>query len=297
MWQVCSLMLTALGTIINYLGMRNGSTLPFLNLTISYVCLLLMSCWSVPKTTAKWWGYLIVSLCNLGGDVASIYAYTLTSLSTAQLLVTTVIFFVAPLGYIFFRRILSWVQILAILLGAAGAVIVFITDGKGDSRWQGNLIALVSSLCYAIATTLVEKLVHEGSNRIYLFRFGVCTSPVALILCLSIEIKPIKNYNWDAVVIVLTILYGVTMAVYYAFVPVIMNFSTATEMNLSFLTSNFFGLFISIWAFGQKFTWQYFVGFLCVPAAIILFCLFPPKPKNQEPAAPIGEDVAVVPEL
>ena len=277
LWQVCSIFLCALATICTILTENVGGTLPFLQLFGSYFSLLIFHVWSKPTSNESWVGYLVVSLCNLGGDVASIYAYTMTSLSTAQLLVTTVVFWVAPLSFLFFRRTLSIVQFLSILLGIVGIILVFVEDGAGNSKWTGNLIALASSLCYAFATTMEEKLVHEGDIKVYLFRFAICTTPISVILTLSVELKPIENYTWNALSISLVIAYGLIMAIYYTMVPYIMKNSTATEMNLSFLTSNFFSLFISCIFFGQKMTLLYGLGFLCVPVAITLFCIFQPN--------------------
>ena len=56
-----------------------------------------------------------------------------------------------------------------------------------------------------------------------------------------------------------------------------MQFSDATTMNLSMLTSNFYSLAISILFFGQKASWLYLVGFFCIPIAIALFTIFAPK--------------------
>ena len=274
LWQVCSIFLCALATICTILTNNIGGTLPFLQLFVSYFSLFIFHVWSKPSSNESWFGYFVVSIFNLGGDIASIYAYTMTSLSTAQLLVTTVVFWVAPLSFIFFKRTLSIVQFLSILLGIIGIVLVFIEDGVGDAKWTGNVIALVSSLCYALATTVEEKLIHEGDIKVYLFRFAMCTTPISIILTLSVELKPIQNYTWNSLSIPLVIAYGLIMAIYYTIVPYIMKNSTATEMNLSFLTSNFFSLFISCIFFGQKMTWLYGLGFLCVPVAITLFCVF-----------------------
>ena len=247
----------------------------------SNVFLLLMHVWSRPKSKDKWGGNIIVSLLNLGGDIASVYAYTMTSLSSAQLLVTTVVFWVAPLSFFLFKRKLSIAQIFSILLGILGIIIVFLEDGAGKSKWSGNLVALTSALCYAMSTTLEEKLIHDGDIKVYLYRFGICTTPVSSILTCCLEIPDIKKYMWDATSISLVLLYGFVMAAYYTIVPYIMKHSTATEMNLSFLTSNFFSLFVGWFFFGQKMSIVYFIGFTCVPLAIIIFCLFPPKKENQ----------------
>lgn len=61
-----------------------------------------------------------------------------------------------------------------------------------------------------------------------------------------------------------------------------MQYSDATTMNISMLTSNFYSLAISILAFGQKASWLYLVGFFCVPIAIVIFTVFAPKEEGEK---------------
>lgn len=280
MWQVMSVLLTVINVINTLLADRNGSTLPFLQLCITYSLLFLTYVWQWEKSEMSWIPYFIVSFFNFVGDSTAIVAYNTTSLSSAMLLTTTVVFWVTPLSYFILKRKYSIIQLISIVIGFTGVILVFIADGVGDSRWVGNLCAFASALAYAIANILQEKLVYSASATLYLCRFSLITTPVSAIFCGALEWKTIRDYNWTAITYVFIFLYSILLAVYYSGIPFIMQFSNATEMNISLLSANFFSLLISILAFGQKAVWLYLLGFFCIPIAIVLYTLFPYKEKN-----------------
>lgn len=282
MWQVCSVLLCSANVLNTLLADKNGSTLPFLQLTITYFILFVAHIWRYKHSEVSWLGYVVVSIFNCAGDVAAIYAYNTTSLSSAMLLTTTVIFWVAPMSVFILKRKLSVVQCISIVVGLGGVISIFIADGAGESKWVGNVLSLGSAVSYAIANILQEKLVYTASVTTYLCRFSIFALPTSGILSGAVEWKSIRDYVWNPASYGLLFGYGILLFIYYTFVPFVMQFSSAVEMNISLLTSNFFSLAISILAFGQKAEWLYFVGFFCVPIAIVLYTLFPYKEKTQE---------------
>ena len=287
MWQVCSIANCSGATLVTYISTLNGYSLPFLQLALTYISLLVLHYRFAPKTAMPWLRYIFVSIMNFGGDVTAIYAYTMTSLASAMMLVTTVIFWVAPISYFYLKRSMSWQQVLSIFIGVAGIVVVFIADGTEGSKWQGNVLALSSAFCYAIANILQEVLVYENSVSTYIFRFTLCTAPVAAICSGAVEWKSIYEFDWSWRVIICLIAYVILLAFYYSFVPVVLQHSNATEMNISFLSVNFFSLGLSILLFGQKASWLYLIGFLFIPVAIVIYCLWGPE-KKYENAGPQG---------
>lgn len=281
MWQVCAIMNVSGASFVTLMNNLNGRTMPFFQLALTYTTLLLVHFKFAPKTSMPWIKYFIVSVLNFGGDVTAIYAYTMTSLSSSMLLVTTVIFWVAPISYFFLKRDISWQQVLSIFIGVTGIVLVFVADGIGDTHWQGNVLALASAFCYAIANILQEVLVFENTISTFLFRFSLCTAPVATIVTGSVEWKQIYTYHWSWQIICLLIGYVIILSLYYSLVPFVLQHSSATEMNISFLSNNFYSLALSILFFGQKASWLYLIGFICIPIAIIIFCVWAPEEKYR----------------
>lgn len=283
-WQVVSLMLCCSGTVCSYIATYYVNTIPLLMMGIGYTILLIVSCWRVPKTDIAWWRYLVVALLLIAGDYTGIQAYNTTSLASAMLLVTTVSFWVAPVAWFILKRKITLIQFFAILLGMCGSVMVFIADGTEGNRWLGNVLALVSALTYAVGTVLQELLVHNDSMHIYIFRFACGASPISIILSGSLEWKVMRDFEWCWQSVLLILTYSCILVLYDIASPFVMQFSDATTMNLSMLTSNFYSLAISILLFGQKASWLYLVGFICIPIAITLYTIFAPKAPEIENA-------------
>ncbi|KAH0785177.1 Integral membrane protein [Histomonas meleagridis] len=272
-WQLTSVVLCSAGTMCTYISIKFGTTIPFLMVFITYVFLLISSCWKLPKAETSWWRFLVVAIATICGDYTGVRAYSSTSLSSALTLCTTTIFWVVPLSYFVFGRKINLKQFFAIILGVGGGALIFIADGTSGSRWLGNVLAIVSAICYSVATVLQEYLVHNDSFQVYLFRFSAFAAPITSVCSGIVEWKTIRDFNWNWESILLIIAYSILLMLYDVMAPYIMQYSDATTMNLSLLTSNFYSLAISILAFGQMASWIYLLGFFCIPVAILIFTL------------------------
>jgi drug/metabolite transporter (DMT)-like permease len=282
MWQIISALLCALNLFNTLLSDRDGNTLPFLQLAISYVLVLLTNIFRYERSDISWVRYLVCSVFTWGGDCSVVYAFNTTSLTSAMLLTTTTIFWVAPVTYFVLHRKISIAQLLSIIVGFGGMVVLFVADGIGASQWLGNVLAAISAFCYSIANVLQEDLVHRGSVTLFLSRFAIVSVPINLVLGAAVEWKDIRDYQWDTVTVVYLLAYWVLLAVWYQGSAFVMQFSNAIELNMSLLTTNFYSVVIAVAAFGQEWSWLYLVGFLCMPAGIVLYVLCPRKSDAGE---------------
>ena len=276
-WQILSILSCCSGTICNVIAMYYETTIPLLMLSIEYTTILLASCWKVPKSNTPMWRYFVLSVCSLSGDYLSVLAFNNTSLGSAVVLINTMLFWVAPLAFFIFHRKLTIMQVFAIFLSIGGCSMIIVAEGTKDMKWLGNVFALGCAFCYAISGTFQEWTIHGDSLHSYWFRFSLGCSPLAIIMSGCIEWKTIRDYNWCWQSVLLCLGYSAISGMYNTFLPLIMQYSDVTKMNLSLLTSNFFSLGVSILFFGQKASWLYLVGFLCIPIAIVIFCVFEKK--------------------
>lgn len=289
-WQLCSIIMFLSGTVCTFIVQDFGRTIPLLMLSITYFLILIINVWWWPKSEVSWWKYILIAICGLGGDWTAVLAYNTTSLASAMLLITTVIFWVAPLSYFVLGRKITILQGLSILIAAGGVSMVMVADGAKGSRLVGNFLSLASALCYAISTVTQEKVVNNESVRLYLCRFSVWAFPLAAVLSGAIEWKTISNYNWCWKSVLLIFAYAVLLALYYMLVPIILQYSTATLMNLSTLTSNFYSLAVSIIIFKSNASWLYLVGFAFIPISIAIYVLNEKKPESNPDATSISTD-------
>jgi drug/metabolite transporter (DMT)-like permease len=285
MWQVCSLLITAMNVAATEIIYMTGQSVPFLELLAAYGLLSACHSWKIPgtPTTAPWWHFAIIGILNFMGDGFNVLALDYTSLSSTMLLVMTVIFWVVPASYWLLKRRFSLWQLIALVIGACGVVLVFIADyGDGESKWLGNLLAVGSALSFTGSTVFQELVLQAETTDAYVARFSLAAAIASGVMAGAYEWKTIRDFPFDWKVALLIVAYGVTQTVYYTIDPYVMKHSSAAEMNLSFLTSTFFSLLISIVFYGQTASWLYLLGFLCVPGGIVMFSLLPYKPKPRQ---------------
>lgn len=272
-FQLCVLFTFAGGTVLAYKRKLYGNTLPFLNVAITYFLVLICNLWRWDKSESKWWGYILVAIFIIGADCLNLLGYNKTSIASVMLLVSTEIFWVAPLSFLVFKRKINWIQFLAMILGAGGVALIIVAQGIKGSHLIGNIIAIGASIFYAIVNVTQEKIVKDDTIGLYLCRFSCAAAPLAAILSGSLEYKTIKEYKWEFWSIFFHVIYPIILAGYYMFMPIVLQYSNATVMILSFLTTNFYSLAIDMCLFGKPFSWLYLAGFLCIPVAVAIFVL------------------------
>ena len=151
-WQICSLIVCFAGTICSLIVSINNETIPLLMLAMTYFIILLSNVWWWPSSDISWWKYFLVAFFGVIGDWTSVMAYNMTSLASAMLLGTTVVFWVAPLSYFVFKRKINWKQFLSMLLAAGGISLVLVADGTEGSILIGNIVALLSAVLWNLFT-------------------------------------------------------------------------------------------------------------------------------------------------
>ena len=280
-WQVCSLILTGAGAALSFNYYYSGDVCSLLSLLMCYALVFIMNIWFVKPAQTKWWIYILVGLCGFLDDWTAVLAYRYTSFASAMLLVTTVVFWVAPMAYFIFGRKINWIQFIAMGIAIAGCSMIMVAQGREGDNWKGNLLSLLSAILYAVSSVLQEKIVHETSKSAYLLRYSIGTTFFCAIMTGALEWRQIKYYNWNVRSGLLTFAYSFLLACYYISVPVVLEYSNSTIMNLSMLTSNFYSLIIDIVFMNGIRSWLYLLGFALVPIAIVLFVYFEDKPKVQ----------------
>jgi drug/metabolite transporter (DMT)-like permease len=249
--------------------------------SICYGLVFFGSVWNFPRSPISWRPYVLVAVLTVVGDYTAVLSYEKTSMASALLFNTTCIFWVTPLAYfVFHRKITIW-QFLAIVLAVGGGSLIFVAEGTEGHHWQGDLLALGSSICYAVLMITEEYLMQSYEVHLFLFRFSSSAFPIAAVLAGAVEWKVIRDFDWCWQSTLLLCGYSVALACYDVLLPFVLQFSDATTMNLSLLTANFYSLGISILLFHLEASWLYLVGFSCIPVAIVIFSLCGPKEKPQ----------------
>ena len=124
----------------------------------------------LPRERVAWrdlGGLFIASLFGIQLDqILFLWGLSLTSPINVSIIATTVPILTMILAMFFLREPITPLKTGGVLLGAAGAVLLILISSRGESGGgsiAGDIITLVSSVCYAIHLTACRKVILKYS--------------------------------------------------------------------------------------------------------------------------------------
>ena len=127
---------------------------------------------------------LIVGLALAGTYVAYNYGITRTSLSNAAFICALQVIFAPLLGFLFFRQRPGWKLGAALVVCTVGMALLTL---NGELRpASGDLICIITPLCYAADLLITEKAVRD--SRVDPLGLGVCQLAVVGAVTLALAL-------------------------------------------------------------------------------------------------------------
>ena len=124
----------------------------------------------LPRERVAWrdlGGLFVASLFGIQLDqILFLWGLSLTSPINVSIIATTVPILTMILAMFFLREPITPLKTGGVLLGAAGAVLLILISSRGESGGgsiAGDIITLVSSVCYAIYLTACRKVILKYS--------------------------------------------------------------------------------------------------------------------------------------
>ncbi|CAD6184658.1 unnamed protein product [Caenorhabditis auriculariae] len=224
------------------------------------------------------WRYFLLAFIDVEANYMIVYAYQFTNLTSIQLLDCATIPTVLLLSWLFLsvRYLLS--HILGVTICLIGIACVIWADALGDqsgfgggsNKVLGDVLCLGAAMLYAVCNVAEEFLVKQHSRIEYLGMVGLFGCIVSGIQLAVLEQDNLAKINWDGATIGYFLLFGVSMFIFYSFVTVVLQQSSALMFNLATLTADFYSLLFGIYLFDQKFHYLYFFSFvICIVGSVI----------------------------
>jgi solute carrier family 35 protein F1/2 len=160
-----------------------------------------------------------------------------------------------------------------------GVIALVLTDILGNSFRQGNsvnpligdFLCLAAAVLYAVSNVGQEAAVTQNSKLEYLAMLGLFATPLSLAQSAAIEHSRWVTTEWTPLVIGLMIGFGVCLWCVYALVPIMLERSGATFLNLSLLTSDVFAIAAGIFLFNFVPSVFYILAALLIVAGLIVY--------------------------
>lgn len=122
---------------------------------------------------STWWKYLLVSVADVEGNYFMVKAYSLTIVTTIQVIDAFILPIAVILSYLLLKhsyRINHVISVVGCLLGC-GLIIYADSISNGvqieERKLVGDLFCLLGSVFYAISNVGAEFFVRDGSKREY----------------------------------------------------------------------------------------------------------------------------------
>lgn len=243
----------------------------------------------IPILRARGWKYLILSVIDVEANYLIVKAYQYTTLTSVQLLDCFTIPTVLALSWIFLKvryKILHILGVGVCLLGVGCVVWADIEEGHGseggNQRLLGDMLCLIAATLYGVSNVAQEFVVKTYDRYEFLGMvglFGSCVNGIQLAILERNEIATIQWDTWQ--VVCLLVGFALSMFVLYSLMPVVMALTSATAVNLSILSADFYALVVGIYLFGYQFHILYFVSFFLVITGVIMYSIKPTPIARQ----------------
>jgi drug/metabolite transporter (DMT)-like permease len=186
----------------------------------------------------------------------------LTSNGRATLLSGTSPVFVAVFGYFLFNERISIWNVIAIIFGVAGAVVVFY-DGAGYSL-LGNGVCLASGLCGGFAVNYT-RLARQSNNSFMVYLFP-CVFGIAVNIGHIPEIGSIASLR-DLLLLLLVGVLSFSGQILSAFA---FKYIEATPGRVFGMAEILFSIGLGVCFAGERVTSQFFVGLVIILAGLLI---------------------------
>ncbi|XP_030189354.1 solute carrier family 35 member F2 isoform X4 [Lynx canadensis] len=207
----------------------------------------------------KWWKYVLLGLADVEANYLIVRAYQYTTLTSVQLLdcfgipvLMALSWFVLYARY----RVIHLIAVAVCLLGVGTMVGADILAGREDNSGSdvliGDILVLLGASLYAVSNVCEEYIVKRLSRQEFLGMVGLFGTIISGIQLSIVECKDIASIQWDWKIALLFVAFALCMFCLYSFMPLVIQVTSATSVNLGILTADLYSLFFGLFLFGYK---------------------------------------------
>ncbi|KAF9106000.1 hypothetical protein BGX29_010765 [Mortierella sp. GBA35] len=245
--------------------------------------------------------YMLFAMIDVEGNYFVVKAYNYTSFLSAMLLDAWTIPCVVLLSVFFLKMRFIRSHYLGVLLAMIGMGFLIWSDmeaGKdfpGSDYVKGDLFCLLGATLYAVSNVYQEFLVRQTPMYEVVGQLGFWATILNGIQLAVLERNEIRNVKWTPEVVGYMVGFDVALFLMYSVSPVLFRLSSATFVNLSLLTSDFYGLIFGIFLFNAKINRLYPIAYVLIIAGIVVYNIYPAPEPQFEKILQREKDVEVQP--
>ncbi|GAB5585440.1 hypothetical protein Unana1_00340 [Umbelopsis nana] len=292
--QVLSICLTLTNTSTSLLWLYYNVNVPPLQNLLNYVMLFSVytavhiykhgrEAWKL-MLRERAWKYILFAVADLQGNLFVLYAFRNTSILSAIVLLSWTVPCVVILSVVFTNARYTTMQYAGVTFCMTGLAVLIYGDyinnrlETDNHSWVGDLSCLFGATLYAIANIIEEHFVLENPIEEVLGQLGMWGTLMCGFEVLLLERKAVGQIAWSWGIVGLMLCYNFALFSMSSLVPILLQLSSATFLNLSLLTSNFFSLVVGLALFNLTIIPEYPIAFTLAIIGITTFNLHSPNP-------------------
>lgn len=287
--QVLALCLTTTSTMTTFLQLEN-TIIPAFQSLFNYILLFLTyhtytvyrygwaGYWKFLK--AWWWKYLIFSFCDVEGNYFTVLAYNYTNLLSAQLINFWAIVVVIVMSFLFLKVRYHFMQIIGVLVCIGGLGILLASDHitntnqyDGSNALKGDLFALLGATFYGFSNITEEFFVSKRPLYEVVGMMGLFGMIINGVQAGIFDRASFQSATWNSLVGGYLTGYTLALSLFYSLGPLIFRMGSAVFLNISLLTTNFWGVCIGTQVFGYTIHYLYPIAFVCIILGQVVYFL------------------------
>jgi len=295
--QVLSVLLCATAVISQLLYTDYGVSAPTAQCFLNYVllCLLFTTALAcrpgegglLAVLKKRGWKYFFIALADVEANYLVVHAYQYTTLTSVQLLDCFTIPVVLLLSWAILKvryQIIHIVGVSICLMGI-GCLVWADADENNEpakNRLLGDLMCMGGAFLYGLSNVAEEFVVKTTDCIEFLAMIGLFGSVINGVQLAALEHEQVAGIDWSEWrVLALLGAFTLTLFAYYVAVPNVMKVTSATAVNLSLLSADFYALIIGVLLFQFKYHMLYALSFILVIAGVVIFCARPAPIYSQ----------------
>ena len=224
---------------------------------------------------------LILSFCDVEGNYFTVLGFRYTTILSAELINFWAIVVVVVVSFLALHVRYRVPAIGGILTCIAGMGILFASDKithannfPAENELKGDLFCLLGATFYGFSNTLQEFLVSKrpAYEVIAMLAFwGVIINGTQAAI---FDRTSFRDASWSPAVGGYIAGFDLALFIFYSVAPLVFRMGSAAFLNISLLTSNFWGAIIGIHVFHIPVHWLYPIAFVLIVVGLVVYFLW-----------------------
>lgn len=280
--QILSLLVTCTGLTSSVLA-RNGIDAPTTQSLLNYI-LLATVYGSILVYRRKviqipWWTYFMLAIFDVEANYLAVKAYQYTSITSVMLLDCWTIPCVLVLTWLALKTRYATGHLLGVAICVGGLILVIFSDvhaqdrSGGSNVILGDTLVLGASMLYAITNVSEEFAVKKTDQVEFLAHIGLFGTVISACQLFVLELHELQSVHWTVNSIAPFLGFALSCFSFASLVPLLLQMSGSTMLNLSLLTSDMWAVAVRALGFHESVDSLYFLAFGLVAVGLVVYAV------------------------